>query len=274
MTGNWHLSHDWVPTPQQQQQFQQLYDEIVAGNQRLNLTRITNPADFWEKHLWDSLQGIYPWLRSPEKLSEKLSELTQEEAFQEKASHDKVAPENSSQHYRVIDIGTGGGFPGLPVAIARPDWQVTLLDSTRKKIAFLQQVIQSLNLKTVKTLCDRAEQLGQHGKHRESFHIALVRAVGSPSACAEYALPLLQMGGTAVLYRGQWSEPEAEALQVALDLLGGSLQRVEPCTTPLSHSVRHCVYVQKTASTPRDFPRAVGIPAKYPLEPASEPADR
>ncbi|WP_338038670.1 16S rRNA (guanine(527)-N(7))-methyltransferase RsmG [Neosynechococcus sphagnicola] len=101
----WEITLGWQPTAHQQQQFQQIYEQILMGNQRLNLTRITDPLEFWEKHLWDSLQGVAPLLSQP-----------------------SVQP-----GLRVIDIGTGAGFPGLPVAIARPDATITLLDSTQKK---------------------------------------------------------------------------------------------------------------------------------------------
>ncbi len=241
----WHLNPEWMPSDQQQRQFLRLYDLILEANQQFNLTRITEPADFWEKHLWDSLQGVARWLDP--------SALDQPEAT------------DLPQISRVIDIGTGGGFPGIPVAIARPDWQVTLLDSTRKKVNFLKALCQTMGLKQMKTICDRAEQVGQMAQQRETYDLALIRAVGSASACAEYALPLLKIGGAAVLYRGQWSTEETEALQPVVQQLGGQIQAVEQSQTPITQSIRHCIYLEKVATTPADFPRAVGIPTKAPL---------
>lgn len=232
----WQSTLGWCPTPAQQAQLQQLYELVLEGNRQLNLTRITAPDDFWEKHLWDSLRGL--------------------------SGLDQSEPETALQ---VIDIGTGAGFPGIPVAIAHPTWAITLLDSTRKKVAFLQTLIEALNLPHVTTLAARAEQAGHLVRQRETYDLALIRAVGSASACAEYALPLLRVGGMAVLYRGQWSEAEAAALQPALTQLGGELATVEAFATPLSHSTRHCIYLHKVASTPAEFPRAAGLPTQKPL---------
>ncbi|MBE9080059.1 16S rRNA (guanine(527)-N(7))-methyltransferase RsmG [Romeria aff. gracilis LEGE 07310] len=235
----WQQTLNWQPTAQQQALFQQLYEQICLGNQRLNLTRLTEPSDFWEKHLWDSLSGIAPWLNP-----------------------NQTAP---SPVQTVIDIGTGGGFPGLPVAIAQPAWQVTLLDATRKKIQFLETVSQTLGLERVQGLAERAETVGQRADYRDLYDLALVRAVGSASTCAEYALPLLRLGGYAVLFRGQWTEAEGQALAAALIQLGGTQTALRSWSTPLTQSQRHCLLIQKTAATAETFPRAVGIPAKAPL---------
>lgn len=226
---------NWQPSDRQQQQFQDLYTGILEGNRQFNLTRITDPEEFWEKHIWDSLRGIAPWLTSLE------------------------------QPYRVIDIGTGGGFPGLPVAIARPDWSVTLLDSTRKKIAFLKTLSEQLDLTQIHTLAERAEAAGLFRLHRDRYDLALIRAVGPVTVCAEYAVPFVKPGGQAVLYRGQWTDEEASSLEKAVEQLGGAIAKVDAFTTPLTHGSRHCVYIEKVALTPADFPRDVGIPAKHPL---------
>lgn len=242
MSAAWQETLNWQPTAQQQAQLQHLYELIVAGNQQLNLTRITEPTEFWEKHLWDSLRGIAPFLiesRSPDG--------------------------GESSVFKMIDVGTGGGFPGVPVAIARPDWHITLADSTQKKIVFLSTLVQALGLEHVSTLVGRAEDIGQQRRQRESYDLALIRAVGPASVCAEYVLPLLKLEGQAVLYRGQWSAEETDALRPAVAQLGGAIVAVEAFTTPVSQSVRHCLYLQKVAPTPVEFPRAVGIPGKQPL---------
>ena len=249
----WQQTLQWQPTPQQQQQFQQLYQQILAGNQRLNLTRITEPKAFWEKHLWDSLQGISTFLDRGDQDS------------QTDNNGDDAAISDKAQALRVIDIGTGAGFPGIPIAIAHPHWHVTLLDSTRKKIAFLDTLIAQLNLKNVFPLIDRAEALGQNPQHRQRYDIALVRAVSNASVCAEYALPLLKIGGLAVLYRGQWSATETETLEPVLRQLGGCIEALAAFTTPLSQSQRHCLHLRKTILTPRKFPRPIGVPAQNPL---------
>ncbi len=240
----WQNTIGWSPSPFQQAQFQQLLTELYILNQSVNLTRITDPEAFWEKHLWDSLWGVSPWL-------------TADPTF-------KATP-LMTQPVRAIDIGTGGGFPGCPAAIAFPEWQVTLLDSTHKKVSCLRTLCQNLSLTNATPVCDRAEVAGQRPGDRAAFDLALVRAVGPVSSCAEYALPLLKIGGTAVLYRGQWSTEEEQILQKALKQLGGELLELRSTTTPITHGQRHSLYLRKTKATSPSYPRKEGLPAKYPL---------
>ncbi|MEH2276246.1 MAG: 16S rRNA (guanine(527)-N(7))-methyltransferase RsmG [Nostoc sp.] len=234
----WQQTLNWQPTAQQQAQFQRLYELILEGNRQLNLTRITDPQEFWEKHLWDSLRGIAPQ-------GQFISSL-QDGAF-------------------VIDIGTGAGFPGIPVIITAPNCQITLMDSTRKKITFIDNILTELALTNAKTLVGRAEEIGQHPQHRQAYDIALIRAVGAASVCAEYTLPLLKQGGLAIIYRGNWTKEETMDLQNAVNQLGGVIELIEKFTTPLSDSIRHCLYVRKVANTALNFPRAVGVPSQKPL---------
>jgi 16S rRNA (guanine527-N7)-methyltransferase len=249
----WLETLGWQPTADQNVLFQQLYEGILEGNQQLNLTRITDPVEFWEKHLWDSLSGIQSFLQSSNEPSIPDS------------SH--LTPDTQNpKPYRVIDIGTGAGFPGLPIAIAQPDWQVTLLDSTRKKLDFVSQLLERLNIANASTLVARVEQLGQDHAHREQYDLVLVRAVGAASICVEYALPLLKVGGLAVLYRGQWLPQEENDLVPVINLLlGGSLEQVKAFKTPITQSDRHCLYIRKIAPTQALYPRAIGIPAQKPL---------
>lgn len=244
MNAIWQDTLDWQPSLLQEQQFQQLYGLILAGNQQLNLTRITEPIEFWEKHLWDSLRGIFPQ-QNPSLLT-------------------GIGDPHASV-FKAIDIGTGAGFPGIPVAIAQPTWQVTLLDATRKKVTFLNSLLTTLDLQNVKGIVDRVEQTGQQPHQREHYELALVRALGSASVCAEYALPLLKLRGVAVLYRGQWTDEDTAILEPALAQLGGTIALIESFKTPISQSDRHCLYLQKIAPTPPEFPRAIGIPTQKPL---------
>ena len=234
----WQQTLNWQPNAQQQQQFQQLYELIVAGNQQLNLTRITEPQEFWEKHLWDSLRGIVPQGQFIPSLSENAA---------------------------VIDIGTGAGFPGVPVAITMPNCKMTLLDSTRKKINFINESLTQLTLSNAKTCIGRAEEIGHHPQHRKRYDVALIRAVSNASVCAEYTLPLLKQGGLAVIYRGNWTDEETKSLQSAVNQLGGVIESIDQFTTPLTNSVRHCLYLRKVVNTPASFPRGVGIPTQNPL---------
>lgn len=224
----------WQPTAAQQQQFQALFSALITLNQRVNLTRITSPTDFVEKHLWDSLCGVAPWLGTPDPAL-------------------------------VIDVGTGGGFPGLPVALVQPHWQITLLDSTRKKIAALTELAEGLALSNVQPVADRAETYARRPDCRGQADLVLVRAVGPASTCAEYALPLLKRGGTAILYRGQWGVEDEATLLTALEQLGGTITDVRATHTPQSQGIRHYLELTKLKPTPARFPRGVGVPAKSPL---------
>ncbi|MFB8794552.1 MAG: 16S rRNA (guanine(527)-N(7))-methyltransferase RsmG [Microcoleus sp.] len=222
----WLESLNWLPDESQQQQFQRLYELIVEGNRYLNLTRITEPIEFWEKHLWDSLRGIARLLPANDNLGEN-----------------REFPAQSV--LKAIDIGTGAGFPGLPVAIALPHLSVTLLDSTRKKIDFLDKVLPSLTIKNAATLLGRSDEIWRQPHHKAAYDLALLRAVGSASVCAKYALPFLKNGGLAVLYRGNWTAEEEAQLQSAIGPLGGKVESVEAFTTPVSQGTRHCVYLRK-----------------------------
>lgn len=254
----WQQTIGWQPSAEQQQLFQQLYEHIVSGNQRLNLTRITTPEDFWEKHLWDSLSGLAPWLTSPDSTNPPDS------ADETDTEH---GDQGSSEVLRVIDIGTGGGIPGIPAAIALTPitrLHLTLLDSTRKKIQFLQEICPQLKLMAT-AIAERAETAAQQPQHRAAYDLALIRAVGPAATCAEYALPFLKVGAQAVLYRGQWNTEETELLLPVVELLGGEITDLQSWKTPLTDGDRHCIFIHKVAPTPTDFPRAVGTPAKKPL---------
>lgn len=263
MANIWQQTLHWTPTVQQQVQFQQLYEFILEGNRQLNLTRITDPQEFWEKHLWDSLRGIAPFLRDG--VGEVGEAGGGNTSLSPSSSSSASSPSSSPTSLSFIDIGTGAGFPGIPVAITVPNYTIVLLDSTRKKIAFLEKTRAALDLSNVKTLTGRAEEVGQQPQHRQNYDVALIRAVGTASVCAEFALPLLKQGGLAVIYRGNWTEEETKALENAVNQLGGVIESIEKFTTPLSGSVRHCLYLRKVATTPVQFPRPVGIPTQRPL---------
>lgn len=211
----WLQTLNWQPSLHQQAQFQQLFELILAGNQQLNLTRITQPEEFWEKHLWDSLRGV------------------------------KLLLADTSQPLKVLDIGTGAGFPGVPVAIAFPHSRVTLLDSIHKKVKFLEALVTQMGLTQVNPLVGRAEGLNQVAPHRQEYDLVLIRAVKDAATCVSYSLPFLKSGGLAVLYRGHWTSEEAVLLEQQLKGMKATWESTEEFTTPLSQGVRHCLYLRK-----------------------------
>lgn len=223
----------WTPSGEVLCQFQKLYELILEKNQQLNLTKITQPLEFWEKHLWDSLAAVVG-------------------VFEQ-------------QKLEVIDIGTGAGFPGLPISFAYPAWQLTLVDSTKKKVNFLAELKEKMHLKNIRPLAARIEELGQDPLYREQYDLVLIRAVAQEAVCAEYALPLLKIGGSAILYRGQWSEDQTQNLCQVSAKLGGEINSLKSLSTPVSGSTRNCVYLKKTKSTSLEYPRAIGVPTHSPL---------
>ncbi len=261
---NWATTLGWVPNEPQMDRFLRLYQQILQMNQNLNLTRITDIEEYWEKHIWDSLSGISPFLSPPSHSVLKASELSPSESSIPSASLRTVTA-STPVIQSVIDIGTGGGFPGIPVAIACSDWRITLLDSTLKKVNCLGQICESLQLNHVNAICDRAESLGANPQFQTTYDLALIRAVGSATVCAEYCMPLLKLQGIAILYRGQWSSAQEGQLTHALTQLGGELINIRAMTTPLHANQRHCIEIKKSAPTPHQYPRRVGMAKLKPL---------
>ncbi|OAB58435.1 hypothetical protein AY600_08945 [Phormidium willei BDU 130791] len=212
----WERGVKGVVTPEIMAQFQRFYEAVVQGNRQVNLTRILEPLDFWEKHLWDSLRGVAPFLRGEFSLPPQP---------------------------RVVDIGSGGGFPGIPLAIARPDWSFTLVDSTQKKVRFLQAAIAHLGLSQTQAIAGRAETLGALRPYRGSYDLGLLRAVASPSVCLRYVRPWLKPGGWVVLYRGQWRDEEQQDLQPGLS--GFELVTIDGFVTPETQATRHAVILRR-----------------------------
>ncbi len=218
----WQNTLAWQPTVAQHQKFEQFYRAMVAANLQFNLTRITDASDFWEKHLWDALSGIQPWLTHP----------------------DVAAP------FKVVDIGSGAGVPGVPVAIAQPNWQITLLEARRKKVNFLDSLPELLDIGNITPVWKRAEDYYPQA----SFDVALLRAVGNIDQCLGYALPLTRPGGMVILYRGHFQTHESQALERLLQTSGASLERVLSLQTPFTGSQRHCLFIRRPGPEPIPLP--------------------
>jgi 16S rRNA (guanine527-N7)-methyltransferase len=227
----------WQPSPEQLQQLLQLQEELRSWNSRVNLTRLVEGDDFWIAQVFDSL---WP-------LRQLLSEQAQ-------------AP------LRCIDVGTGGGFPGLAVAIALPQAQLTLVDSVGRKTQAVQAMAAALGLADrVHLRCERVELTGRHGQCRGQFDLAMARAVAAAPVVAEYLVPLLKPGGQALLYRGQWTANDQSDLERALQLLRADILGNEQRELPAGRGQRTALFVAANAPCPKGYPRAVGIPSKFPL---------
>jgi len=227
----------WQPAPPQEEQLRQLQDLLRQWNGRLNLTRLVEGDDYWVAQVFDSLWPLRTLL------------LEQPEA----------SPE-------VIDVGTGGGFPGLAVAIALPQARLTLVDSVGRKVEAVRAMAAELGLASrVQLRCERIERTGQGAASRGRFDWALARAVARAPVVAEYLVPLLRPEGRALLYRGQWSPEDQSDLERALVPLRARLEGVEQLELPAERGVRHALLLRPTGPCPKAYPRAVGVPARQPL---------
>lgn len=223
-------------TPAQIEQFQVYYEQLVDWNQRVNLTAITDYDDVQIKHFADSLSILLA-----------------------------VGADDAEAQLSLIDIGTGAGFPGLPLKIVRPAWQITLMDSTRKKVEFVEHMIYQLGLQDCGVVWGRAEEIGQDPAYRETFDVAAARAVADMAVLVEYALPLLSVGGRFIAQKGTEPMEELGAAEKALDVLGGVHRDTIPYRLPIFDDPLHLVIIDKVAPTPEKYPRRPGMPEKRPL---------
>lgn len=207
--------------------------ELVKWNERYSLTAINDPEKVRVKHFLDSLSA-YMAMRS-------------------------------TSVERVIDVGTGAGFPGLPLKILFPQIKLTLVESVAKKVEFCQHIVDKLSLENVDIICERAEVVGSDLSFREKYDWALARAVALMPILMEYLLPLVRVGGRVLAMKGESAPAEAHSAEDAMGMLGGHLQRLIPVTLPGVVDQRYLVVVDKIAATPEKFPRRVGVPAKRPL---------
>ena len=217
----------------QKEQFYQYYELLIEWNKVMNLTAITELDEVVTKHFVDSLLLL------------------------------KVIPELDTQACKCIDVGTGAGFPGIPLKIAFPEVEITLADSLNKRIKFLDEVVAELGLEKVTTVHARAEELARNKEHRENYDLVVSRAVANLSTLGEYCIPFVKMGGNFISYKSGEIDEEVNAAGKAIKILGGQIKDVYKFD--LSDQKRSFVNIEKIKTTPKTYPRKAGTPSKEPL---------
>ncbi|GAB6179187.1 16S rRNA (guanine(527)-N(7))-methyltransferase RsmG [Desulfotomaculum defluvii] len=213
--------------------FNTYYELIIDWNKKINLTAITEPREVAVKHFIDSLTCLNTIQITP--------------------------------HAKILDIGTGAGFPGIPLKIFRPDLSITLMDSLNKRVTFLNEVINNLGLTEIRALHDRAEDFGQKKEHREKYDYVISRAVARLAVLSEYCLPCVKLGGYFISQKGPDIVDELNEAKKAIHILGGSLENTHKLELPIIKDGRSLIVIKKDKLTPSEYPRKAGTPAKKPI---------
>lgn len=214
------------------EQFEQYMELLLEWNQKINLTAITKQEEIILKHFIDSLT-IAKYVKPNTKL---------------------------------VDVGTGAGFPGIPLKIVKEDVEITLVDSLNKRINFLQEVIEKLKLEKIQALHFRAEEFGKQKAYRESFDYATSRAVANLATLSEYLLPLVKVKGKTINMKGSEIKDELEKSRKAISVLGGKIETIDTFQLPQSDIDRNIIIISKEKQTPSKYPRKAGTPAKEPIQ--------
>ena len=222
-------------TNQQFHQFQSYYELMLEWNSFMNLTAITEMDEVIMKHFVDSVSLI------------------------------QAVPDLAEKEYSLIDVGTGAGFPGIPLKIVFPDLKITLLDSLNKRVKFLNQVILDLSLDGIDAVHGRAEDLAQQETYREQFDLCVSRAVANLSTLSEYCLPFVKENGYFISYKSEKITEEYEQAKKAIKTLGGSFDHQVEFHLPQSDIYRNLFMIQKVNHTPKKYPRKAGLPSKEPI---------
>lgn len=213
-------------------QFYEYMNLLLEWNKKINLTAIIEVEEIILKHFIDSL------------------------------TINKYIGENKT----LVDVGTGAGFPGIPLKIYRPDLKVTLVDSLNKRINFLNEVISKLDLKDINTVHKRIEDFGKDKKYRESFDYVTARAVANLTTLSEYLIPISKVNGKCICMKGNDIEEEVYSSKNAINLLGGKINKIDYFELPNSDISRNIIVIDKIKETPNKYPRKAGLPSKEPLK--------
>lgn len=222
-------------TPFQEQQFLSYFEILVNWNSVMNLTTITEFKEVMDKHFLDSLSIC------------------------------KVIDLQKNEDYKLIDVGTGAGFPGIPLKIMFPGLQITLLDSLKKRIGFLNEVLEKLKIDNVELIHGRAEDLANNEKYREKYDIATSRAVAKLSSLSEICLPFVKKDGVFVSYKAEKAIAEIQQAKNAIKTLKGTIEKEESFCLPKTDLFRSLIVIKKTGITPKKYPRKAGVPFRKPL---------
>lgn len=221
-----------VLNEKQLNQFYEYMNLLLDWNEKINLTAITEPEEIILKHFVDSLT-IAKYIEKGQSL---------------------------------VDVGTGAGFPGIPLKIYREDISIMLLDSLNKRINFLNEVIEKLDLKQITTIHSRVEEFGKNRKYREKFDVATSRAVANLATLSEYMLPLIKIGGKSICMKGPEISQEIENSKRAIKILGGRVDRIDEFELANTNNKRNIITILKIEKTPEKYPRKPGTPAKEPIK--------
>lgn len=228
--------HGIMLSDKQMDQFEEYYEFLVTTNKAVNLTAITAKKEVYLKHFYDS---IIPVIEEPVFRTEAVS---------------------------ICDVGAGAGFPSIPMKIIFPQLKVTIVDSLNKRIKFLQELVERLNLEGVELYHVRAEEFaGKKSKHRESYDYVTARAVARMSVLTELCLPLVKIGGHFIALKAQKADQELADAQRAIKVLGGEFEQDIKTELPVTHDERHLLIIKKVKSTPKQYPRKAGTPARNPI---------
>lgn len=217
---------------EQLEQFFAYMNLLIEWNKKMNLTAIVEPNEIILKHFIDSITIL------------------------------KEIDNNS----KIIDVGTGAGFPGVPLSIMNPTLKITLADSLNKRLIFLQEVVNQLGLKNIEIIHARAEELGKNKKYRENFDVATSRAVANLSTLSEYLIPLVKVGGKIISMKAGGAQEEIEAAKKAIKILGGKIEGIEEFKLPQTEIERTIILIKKEEHTPNKYPRKAGVPSKEPIK--------
>lgn len=217
---------------EQTEQFFEYMKLLIDWNEKINLTAITEPEEIITKHFIDSLT-ILKYIKND---------------------------------YKIVDVGTGAGFPGIPLCIMNPTIKMTLVDSLNKRLIFLQEVVERLKLENIEIVHARAEELGQNIKYRETFDIATSRAVANLSTLSEYLIPLVKINGKIISMKASNAKQEIDEAQNAIQILGGQIESIEEFNLPESDIGRTVIIINKNKPTSKKYPRKAGTPSKEPLK--------